>query len=113
MNIESQRRMKIAQRNERARQMARDEIAWLNRKYRLQVYTFEHGGTQLSATFLEADDDGDEPNAYLIKLTAKTESGVTGQAYIIDSKGKRVRATAETRRHLGQPYVILRTLALP
>jgi hypothetical protein len=86
MNIESQRRMKIAQRNERARQMARDEIAWLNRKYRLQVYTFEHGGTQLSATFLEADDGGDEPNAYLIKLTAKTELGVTGQAYIIDSK---------------------------
>lgn len=113
MDIESLRRIQLAKLDQKARDMAQSEIEWLSEKYSGQIYTFEHNGVQVSASFLGAEGSRTSPpNSYRIQLKAEPSLVVDGQAFIIDSKGKRLGASASTARQQSVNRIILETLAV-
>jgi len=116
MNTEKLRAEKLAEIEEKDRQLAIDEIMALKERHLKikppPIYNFEHDGKLVKAVFVTAGVEEKPPNFYRIELLAPKETVVNGKCMITDRHGKQQSATATTIEGPVENRIILETLAV-
>lgn len=116
--MDEQIRRKLQEVEEQARQLAVDEVMALKNRHNptkggSSKYEFEYEGKTILAAFVTGSNLHSPANSYQIELLSLPDVVVAGQCFITDTKGRRLGATAITKRGAKENRIIITSLALP